>query len=143
MKIRILFILYFFTFSVFAQEVETINIVKHDYELYRGVLEETASWYLFEDLDGKYYLANIDPAIDDVHQWFKRFKNSMNIYKSVNELTDSFNEIGGNLYRSLVFVKENEPENRLSFYIEKPKKTSVVLISIKDNNSFMFDLVED
>ena len=71
------------------------------------------------------------------------FKNSMNIYKSVDISTGSSNEVGGNLYRSLVFIKENDPENRLSFYIDKPMKTSVVLISIKDNNTFMFDLVED
>ena len=143
MKIRTLFFLCFITFSVFTQEVETINIVKNDYKLYRGVLKETASWYLFEDVDGKYYLANIDPAIDDIHKWFRRFKNSMNIYKSVDISTGSSNEVGGNLYRSLVFIKENDPENRLSFYIDKPMKTSVFLISIKDNNTFMFDLVED
>lgn len=143
MKIRILFVLCFLTFSAYTQEIETINIIKKDYKLYRGVLKETNAWYLFEDLNGRYYLANIDPAISDIHLWFERFKSSLNIYKSVNNSSETLNEIGGNMYRSLVFMRENDPENRLSFYIEKPEKTTIVLISISDNNIFTFELVDE
>lgn len=142
MRINLFLFLLIIPFVSFCQEVETIKIVKKEYKLYQGVLKETKTWYLFEDLEGKYYLANIDPAIDNIDLWFKRFKNSMNIYKTINEL-ESGNEVGGNMYRSLVFVKDNDPENRLSFYIEKPNNESIVLISLKDNSVFMFDLLFD
>lgn len=140
MRINLFF--FIIPFVSFCQEVETVKIVKKEYKLYQGVLKETKTWYLFEEIEGRYYLANIDPAISDIDLWFQRFKNSMNIYKTINGL-ESGKEVDGNLYRNLVFIKENDPENRLSFYIEKPNNESIVLISLKDNSVFMFDLISD
>lgn len=132
----------FCNFLLFAQEVESIKIQKSQYKLYKGVLKETQFWYLFEDFDGVFYLANLDPSIEDIDLWFKRFKNSQNIYRTI-QMDTGKNEIGGSLYRTLTFQKLNEPENSLCFYIEKPDKEKIVLISLKDNNVFTFELIEN
>lgn len=142
MKIKLFFLFILCNLIVFAQEVESVQIQKSQYKLYKGVLKETQFWYLFEDFDGIFYLANLDPSIEDIDLWFQRFKNSQNIYRTI-QLELGRSEIGGSLYRTLTFQKLNDPENTLSFYIEKPEKDNIVLISLKDNSIFSFVLIEN
>ncbi len=128
--------------SVFSQEKETVIIKKTDLSLYQGILAETKSWYLLVDSDYNYYLANIDKPSDEVYDWFLRFKDSQNIYKS-NALTNSDSiKKGSNQLSTIHFKKENEPSETMSFYIEKPNKDSIILISILDNTIFKFQLLE-
>lgn len=142
MKIKIIIALLLLSYPVFSQEKETVIIKKTDFLLYRGVLAETKSWYLLIDKDNNYFLANIEKSNDEVYEWFIRFKDSQNIYKSNAISADSLSKNGNNQISTLHFKKENEPSETLSFYIEKPLKDSIILISISDNTIFKFQLEE-
>ncbi len=139
-KLIISFILFQFTFL--AQEKETIVIKKATCKLYKGVLAETKSWFLLIDTENNFYLANINKPEEEVYDWFVRFKDSQNIYKSTSLSGGTMNKIGGNNLSSLHFKKENEPGDVLNFYIENPSKDSIILISLSDNSIFAFQIVE-
>ena len=141
-KMKIIIALLLLSYPVFSQEKETVIIKKTDFLLYRGVLAETKSWYLLIDKDNNYFLANIEKSNDEVYEWFIRFKDSQNIYKSNAISADSLSKNGNNQISTLHFKKENEPSETLSFYIEKPLKDSIILISISDNTIFKFQLEE-
>lgn len=142
LKIKLLISLLIICCSVFSQKKETVIIKKNNFSLYQGVLAETKSWYLFIDSDNNCFLANIDKPSDEVYDWFLRFKDSQNIYKS-NTLTisDSIKK-ESNQISTIHFKKENEPSETMSFYFEKPFEDSIILISISDNTVFKFQLLE-
>lgn len=140
---RVLLIMFLtFSFGGFSQEKETITIKKETHSLYRGVLAETKSWYLFIDAENNYYLANIERPSDEIVDWFLKFKDSQNIYKANFSLVNSTTIIGGNQLPTLHFTKENEPTDNLNFYVEKPFKNSIILISVADNTIYNFKLEE-
>lgn len=130
-------------FTVHSQDtVETVVIKKATSSLYRGTQKETNNWYLLIDVDNSYYLAKVDRPVDEVYDWFTRFKNSQNIYKSNPMATSGNGGFGtNNQYTTLHFRKENEPSDILNFYIEKPDKNTIVLISLDDNSIFALTLV--
>lgn len=130
-------------FTVHSQDtVETVVIKKATSSLYRGTQKETNNWYLLIDVDNSYYLAKVDRPVDEVYDWFTRFKNSQNIYKSYPMATSGNGGFGtNNQYTTLHFRKENEPSDILNFYIEKPDKNTIVLISLDDNSTFALTLV--
>ena len=142
MKIKLITVLLLLSYPVFSQEKETVVIKKTDFSLYRGVLAETKSWYLLIDSENNYYLANIEKSNTEVYDWFVRFKDSQNIYKSSFLMVNASSKTGSNQISTLHFKKENEPSEILSFYIEKPLKDSIILISISDNTIFKFQLEE-
>ena len=142
MKIKLIIVLALLSYPVFSQEKETVIIKKADFSLYRGVLAETKSWYLLIDKDNNYFLANIEKSNDEVYEWFIRFKDSQNIYKSSSFSIDSSSKTGNDQITTIHFKKENETSETLSFYIEKPLKDSIILISISDNTVFKFQLEE-
>jgi hypothetical protein len=142
MKIKLIIFLILISYPIFSQEKETVVIKKTDFSLYRGVLAETKSWYLLIDSENNYYLANIEKSNTEVYDWFVRFKDSQNIFKSSYLAIDNSSKIGSNQFPTLHFKKENEPSEILSFYIEKPFKDSIILISISDNTVFKFQLEE-
>jgi len=129
MKIKLLIVLLIISYPVFSQEKETVIIKKTDFSLYRGVLAETKSWYLLIDSENNYYLANIEKSNDEVYEWFVRFKDSQNIFKSNSLAIDPSGKIGSNQITTLHFKKENEPSEILSFYMEKPFKDDLLLIN--------------
>ena len=139
-KLIISFILFQFTFL--AQEKETIVIKKATCKLYKGILAETKSWFLLIDTENNFYLANINKPEEEVYDWFVRFKDSQNIYKSTSLSGFNTNKVGGSNLSSLHFKKENEPGDVLNFYIESPSKDSIQLISFSDNSLFAFKIVE-
>ncbi len=142
MKIKLITVLLLLSYPVFSQEKETVVIKKLNCSLYRGVLAETKSWYLLIDTENNYYLANIEKSNDEVFEWFVRFKDSQNIFKSSYLAIDNSSKTGSNQFPTLHFKKENEPSEILSFYFEKPFKNSIILISISDNTVFKFQLEE-
>lgn len=142
---KLLFFFFLFTFQfVFSQDtVESVVIKKTATFLYRGTQKETTNWYLLIDTDNSYYLAKVDRPVDEVFDWFTRFKNSQNIYKSSPATTSSNGGFGtNNQYVTLHFRKEDEPGEILNFYIEKPDKNTIVLISMDDNTTFALTLVQ-
>lgn len=126
--------------TVFSQEKETILIQKPTCKLYRGVLAETKSWYLLIDTEGNYYLANLDRPNDSVYDWFVRFKDSQNIYKSTAFQGNSVGGSGSNPYATLHFKKQDDPSDILNFYIEKTDKNTIVLTSLSDGIVYCFQL---
>lgn len=142
MKNSLVIIFFLTSFLGFTQEKETVIIKKATYNLYRGVLAETKSWYLLVDPENNFYLANIDRPNEEIFDWFIKFKDSQNIYKATLLLVNSSTTIGGNQLPTLHFTKENEPTDILNFYIEKPFKDAIVLISIADNTIYNFQLEE-
>ena len=84
MKSKLILSFFLLTSTLFSQEKETIVIQKASCKLFQGVLAETKSWFLLVDTENNYYLANINKPIDEVYDWFVRFKDSQNIYKSGN-----------------------------------------------------------
>jgi hypothetical protein len=123
-------------FSLFAQEKETVVIKKATSLLYRGVLAETKTWYLLVDENGDYYMANLDRPNDTVYDWFVRFKNSQNIYKSQSNGSST----GMNSYPTLHFKKQNDSSDILNFYYEKPSPKTIILTSISDGIVYCFEL---
>lgn len=126
--------------SLFSQEKETILIQKSEFSLYRGVLAETKSWYLLIDTENNYYLANLDRPNDGVYDWFIRFKDSQNIYKSSAVSNSPIGGIGNNQYPTLHFKKENEPTDILNFYLDKSTKDTIILTSLTDGIVYYFEL---
>jgi hypothetical protein len=137
MRFILLFISVILTNLLFGQEkdsVETITVRKKiEFTLYRGVLKETENWYLILDSDKKYYLINVVIPANDVIDWFKRFKESQNIYKS-------FLEIGA--YPVLNFRKENDPGEYLTFYLNGQNENSISLTLIETNTPYKFSLLQ-
>ena len=142
MKSKLILCLILLTSNLFSQEKETVVIKKANCKLYQGVLAETKSWFLLVDTENNYYLANINKPIDEVYDWFVRFKDSQNIYKSTSLTGFNSNKIGGNKLSTLHFKKENEPGDVLNFYIETPSKDSIILISLSDNSIFCFQNIQ-
>ena len=142
MKSKLILSFFLLTSTLFSQEKETIVIKKASCKLFQGVLAETKSWFLLVDTDNNYYLANINKPIYEVYDWFVRFKDSQNIYKSTSLTSSSPNKIGGNKLSTLHFKKENEPGDVLNFYIETPSKDSIILISLSDNSIFAFQNIQ-
>jgi len=136
----LLFLLMVLNFNLRAQEVETIKLVKNNYVVYKGVLKETESWYFFDN-EGVFYLANIDASVLDIYGWFEKFKDSQNIYKA-NQSLGSSGMIGGNDLNVLEFVKDNDPENRLSFYFDKTQKNVIVLTYLIDQQFYTFQKLD-
>ncbi len=142
MKNKLFICFFLLSTSLFSQEKETVVIKRVSCKLYQGVLTETKSWFLLVDTENNYYLANINKPIDEVYDWFIRFKDSQNIYKSTSLSGFNSNKIGGNKLSTLHFKKENEPGDVLNFYIETPSKDSIILISLSDNTVFTFQNIE-
>lgn len=122
--------------SLLAQEKETIVIKKASAQLYRGVLAETKTWYLLVDENGDYFMANLDRPNDTVFDWFTRFKNSQNIYKSQSNGSST----GMSAYPTLHFKKQNDSSDILNFYYEKPSANTIILTSISDGIVYCFQL---
>jgi len=115
-----------------------VVIKKSNYSLYRGVLSETKTWYLLIDSEnGAYYLANLDRPNEGVYDWFVRFKDSQNIYKSFNGAAEGN---VNNLYKTLHFKKENEPTDILNFYIENQSSDAIILTALSDGMVYCFQL---
>jgi hypothetical protein len=142
---NLLFLFIVLCFNSFSQsdslrsETETIKIKKSTYSLFRGVLAETKTWYLLIDDKNNYYLANLDRPNDGVYDWFIRFKDSQNIYRSTNTGGNS-SGYGIGAYPTLHFKKENEPGEFLNFYLDKSTKNVIFLTSIADGLVYRFEL---
>jgi hypothetical protein len=137
MRFSLLFILLILTNLLFGQEkdsVETIIVRKKvEFTLYRGVLKETENWYLILDSDKKYYLINVVIPANEVTDWFRRFKESQNIYKA-------YLEIGA--YPVLNFRKENDPGEYLTFYLNGQNDDSISLTLIETNTPYKFKILQ-
>ena len=132
--ISVIFFLFFFS-TFFAQEVDHVKLVKEEVEVFQGVLKETENWYIFRDSNNYYYLSNLNSSVEDVYAWFSRFKDSQNIYRQLNLL-----EVLGQ--KELVFFKENQPEERLSFYLNLSEVDVVILTLISDGEVFRFEKID-
>lgn len=132
--ISVIFFLFFFS-TFFAQEVDHVKLVKEEVEVFQGVLKETENWYVFRDSNNYYYLSNLNSSVEEVYAWFSRFKDSQNIYKQLKLL-----EVLGQ--KELVFFKENQPEERLSFYLNLSEVDVVILTSISDGEVFRFEKID-
>lgn len=140
---KCLLLCFFFLGSFLYAQTETVVIKKATAALYRGTQKETESWYLLIDMDNNYYLAKVERPVEEVYDWFTRFKNSQNIYKSGLVTSTANGGFGANnQYTTLHFRKENEPADILNFYLEKPDKNTVVLISLDDNSTFVLTLIQ-
>lgn len=134
MKIISSIIFLFFLNTVYTQEVDHVKLVKEEVEVFKGVLKEIENWYVFRDTNNYYYLSNLNSAVEDVYAWFLRFKDSQNIYKQF-----SFMDSLG--CKELVFYKENQPEDRLSFYLNLSEIDAVILTLISDGEVFRFEKI--
>ena len=137
---KLLFLFLMTQITVFSQEKETVVIQKSNYQLYRGVVAETKSWYLLTDAEGDYYLANIDRPNETVYEWFVRFKDSQNIYKASLFESEGMQGIGINSYKTLHFSKPNDTADILNFYLDKTSNSTVVLTSLTDGIVYCFEL---
>ena len=134
MRIISTVIFLFFFKLVSAQEVDHVKLVKEEVEVFQGVLKETENWYVFRDTNNYYYLSNLSSSVEDVYAWFSRFKDSQNIYKQLN-LLEALGQ------KELVFYKENQPEERLSFYLNLSEVDVVILTLISDGEVFRFEKI--
>ena len=137
---KLLFLFLMTQITVFSQEKETVVIQKSNYQLYRGVVAETKSWYLLTDAEGDYYLANLDRPNETVYEWFVRFKDSQNIYKASLFQSEGMQGVGMNSYKTLHFSKPNDTADILNFYLDKTSNSTVVLTSLTDGIVYCFEL---
>lgn len=137
MKNNILLFFLLFTSSLFSQETEekeTVQIRKKiDYTIYKGILKETESWFVVIDSDNTYYLLNVTIPNSEIINWFKKFKDSQNIYKSLLEI---------GAYPVLNFRKENDPGEYLTFYYNGQNGDLFSMTLIETNTKYQFKLLE-
>ncbi len=126
----IIFFILFLNSSAFSQEEKiTIQLKKEKNTIYKGQNEEVKDWYLCIDSDSICYLANLIIPEEEIENWFEIRKNSNNIFKG---------KIEGFQYATLNFIKENDQETNLAFYINFEGKMNVVLTSISDGLVYIF-----
>lgn len=137
MQNKLLILLLLFCTPLFSQETEEKESVKvrkkMSYTIYKGTLRETENWYIVIDSDNKYYLLNVTLNNNELTDWFKRFKDSQNIYKSTLEV---------GAYPVLNFRKENEPGEYLTFYYNGLNGDFLFLTLIETNTKYQFKLLE-
>jgi len=138
MRLLLLFIALFSFSFLFSQEKEeekeTVQVRKKiEFSIYKGVLQETKDWYIVVDSDSKYYLINVAIPEDEIVTWFKRFKDSQNIFKS---------NMVNVAYPVLNFRKENDPSEYLSFYLNNQNGEFISLTLIETNTLYKFKLIE-
>lgn len=134
---KLLYVLFFelIALPVFSQEeVETVKIRKSNTYLYKGIEETVQNVYIYIDAEGTFFLVNLDLSIAEARNWFEKRKDSQNIFKAKMEMQQ---------YQTLRFVKDNEPEASISFYLEKKEKNMFQLTTIEENQVYTFQLVFD
>ncbi|TNE52761.1 MAG: hypothetical protein EP338_14070 [Bacteroidetes bacterium] len=126
--LSLLFLL--FSLTCFSQgDVEKIKISGKKGELFVGIQQEIYDWYLYHDVDGMWYLANLQIPEKEVRAWFEKRKNSQNIFRG---------RIENGLYPTLRMIKENEVGTDLKFYVKREKDGKVVLTSVEDAKIYVF-----
>jgi hypothetical protein len=132
MKINIIFLLFFscfFSLGLYAQELEKIVIKKEKTFLYRGVNQEVSDWYLHFGKDSIVLLANLTIPQDEIENWFEIRKDSDNIFRG---------KITENQFQTITFIKRNDQETSMSFYLNFEEKDRLILTSIEHQISYNF-----
>jgi hypothetical protein len=131
MKIKLIFLFFamiFFNQNLSAQEVESIVLKKEQTLLYKGLNQEVMDWYVFME-DSIILLSNLTIAQDEIENWFKIRKDSDNIFRG---------NIMGNQFKTITFIKRNDEETSLSFYLNFEGKDKLILTSIDDGLVYIF-----
>ena len=114
-------------------QADTIKLVKSEERIYQCTNEIAKSWYLRVS-DGVYYLTSLKLPKEEIAQWFHRFSDSQNLYKSIiyMENDQSF----------LTFSKPNDSFDRIYFKITVISKNEIVLMTKGTDESYSFSLIE-
>ncbi len=131
-SVFILFLLLHFGLSGLSQ-TDTIKLVKSEERIYQCITESAKSWYLRE-YDGVFYIVSLKIPKEEVSQWFNRFSDSQNIYRSTiyKENNLSF----------LTFSKPNDSFDRIYFKITEISKNQIILMTKGTEESYFFSLIE-
>lgn len=126
-----LFLLSLLVSDFYAQDtVETVRLSKHKTKLYRGLGQELQDWYVFVDQSGTWYMANLFIPKEEINSWFESKKDSQNILKGI---------LNAQGVKTLMLMRENEPENAMRFYVETNPNMELVLIQIESNQAYVFE----
>lgn len=110
--LSLLFLIHFSSgYSQSSDSTATFRLFKQQEFLYQGVDSTIRNWYFFIDVEKKAYMANLFIPEEEILDWFKKRKNSNNIFKSISKVYDN---------DTLIHLsKENEPDIILEFQLEK------------------------
>ncbi len=125
MRTKLFLIFSFWTLIGWGQ-TETVKIHRDEQHFFRGTTAELHNWILVAE-GGSYFLFNVALTDDQVEDWFMRFRDSQNIYKSseINPLT-------------IVFEKENDAADRLIFYYSRSPEGELYLTLVSTMQQFCF-----
>lgn len=130
MNKTLLILLYFTSFGVFSQDsiVQSVKIKKETNIIYQGQEPNLKNWFLCFDNVDTYYLARLGIQPKLVTDFFKKRKNSQNVYKG---------QLNMQSYKVIMFSKQNQPEDNLTFYYQKIDE-NIVLTFIESGEVFTF-----
>ena len=131
-KIALFLVFWGFTFAASSQ-VDTIYLHKQEIKIYRCTNKSARFWYL-KQTDNDFLLVNLTIAQEDILDWFDRYSNSQNLYRSPLILR--------NRQEFLFFKKPNSPDERLSFEIIRRTNEEIVTQSMETGEEFCFSLLE-
>lgn len=128
-KLLLVVFLLFATYG-FSQDslVQSVKIKKETNIIYQGQESNLKNWFLCFDNVDTYYLSRLNINPSEVKSFFDRRKNSQSVYKGQLNLQS---------YKVIVFAKENQPEDNLSFYFEK-KNEIIYMTFIESGELFTF-----
>lgn len=131
---KILFFLFFlFSSSFVSGQTDTIRLEKEKIVLYRCTSPRAQYWYL-KQIDEQYILVNLTLSPDEVADWFNRYANSQNLYRS--RIIQRYN------LEFFQFRKSNFPEETLNFEITERTEEEIVTLSIETGEEFRFYRLE-
>ena len=115
--------------SAFGQEVEQLNLTKQKSALYQSE-SPYQTWFLYEE-DGMFYLAELMQTNEEVMNWFKKRKDSQNIFKGQFDYT----------HQTITFVKQNELDLQMKFSVIKNEENKILLKNLNDQDSYCFNKI--
>ncbi len=131
-KLLLLFVSLWFSLSASSQ-VDTIYLHKQEVLIYRCTNKNARFWYL-KRTDNNFLLVNLTIAQEDIPNWFNRYSNSQNLYRS--------DLIMRNNQEFLFFRKPNMPDERLSFELIRSTKDEIITKSMETGEEFCFTLLK-
>ena len=120
--------------SIAQEKVETIVLKKNSDVIYQGISQEIRNWYICIDQNGIWYMASIVGVESSIEFWFSQRKDSQNILKG--------EESGILDYSTVSFLRENDLESNLVFYINLKTNQELNLTLLETGEIFVFHRIK-
>ena len=117
----------------FAQ-TDTVRIEAVKSKIYRCTNEDAKNWVIYTEDGSLFYLVNLTLPDSELHDWFKKFKNSQNIYRAQKTI---FNQ-----HKVFFFRKLDQLDDQIKFIVVSEKENEMTLSSEEIDQTFFFRLID-